>query len=211
MLVRGLRWTIIGYCKGNNLQTDLVYHLVPLTAEDEESIPLVCKEFFEKHVKPQYPPDSALGPHAAEFKKSLLRYYSGEGLRKVAELKLPYYTQSLFEEALGVREELSAANAQVKLLESKRDKIDARFISMLGSGYKTGVLDSIYRTYTASVSSSTSPVVTSDNLERLQLEEPQIYADLVDRGFITQRSRETFTVRCKQKKATTSKKKRRGA
>lgn len=212
MLVRGLKWTIIGYCKGNNLRTDVAFHLVPLTDEDEEIIPLVCREFFEVNIAAKVPPVTALGPYAAQFKKSLLRYYSGEAPRTRGELKLPYHTQPLFEKALDIRAQLTALNAQVERLETERDKIDAQFISMLGAGYKTGVLDSIYRTFTASISSSSSPVVTSENLERLGLEVPELYDELVQKGFITQRKREVFTVRCKQKKATTSRKrKERGA
>jgi predicted phage-related endonuclease len=205
MLVRGLRWAIIGYWKGNNLQTDLVYHLVPLTEVDIATIPLVCREFFEHSVNPKIPPNAALGPYAAEFKKALLRHYSGVGPRKNAELKLPYHTQPLFEQALSIRAKHSALNEQMKELEIERDKIDAQFISMLGAGYKTGVLDSIYRTFTASISSSTSPVVSSENLERLRQEDPKVYDDLVKQGFITQRKRESFTVRCIQKSATTTK------
>ena len=206
MLVRGLEWGIIAYCKGNDLENDVVYHLVPLTKEDKKIIPLICEEFFEGNVIPLVPPTRALGPNASEFKKALIRYCTRSGELPVAVLRLPGHTQTLFEQGLAIQEELSALNAQVKAKEGERDKIHTEFIAMLGETYQKGVLDSIYQTYEANLSTSSSPKMSSDSMARLKEEKPELFEDLVKQGYITHSMRSTFKLKRIVKKSRTARK-----
>lgn len=206
MLVRGLSHCIIGYsCGGNNLSRDLAYHVVELTEEDRETIPLVVKEFWEENVLKRTPPTEALGPYASDFKKALIRHY-GKNAKNDGEIyRFPVHTQEIFKKSLAIRSQLAQMNAEMRLKESERDAIEAPLIAMLGSDYQTGVLESIYLTYKAGFSVSEREVISADNMERLQDELPEVYEQLVAAGIIATSVTRSFSVRSKQKRARTKK------
>ena len=209
MLVRGLKHCIIGYsCGGNSLQRDLVYHVCELTKEDQETIPLVVREFWEEHVLKQVPPTEALGPYASEFKKALIRHYRKNAINDCQVFQFPAHAAEVFRQSLSIREEISQMNAELKRKEAERDNVELPLIAMLGNQYQSGVLESVYRSYNASFSKTERRTITSDNMERLQKEQPEMYNQLVEGGFITTSISNTFTVRSKQKKSRTQKQKR---
>lgn len=209
MLVRGLTHCIIGYsCGGNNLSRDLAYHVVELTDEDRQTIPVVVKEFWEENVLKKTPPTEALGPYASEFKKALIRHYGKTAKNDGEILRFPIHTHETFKRSLAVRSQIAQLNTEIRLKESERDSIEAPLIALLGDQYQTGVLESVYQTYKASFSVSEREVISSDNMERLRDEEPEMYNKLVKLGIITTSTTRSFSVRSKQKKAKTSKRKK---
>jgi predicted phage-related endonuclease len=208
MLVRGLTHCIIGYsCGGNNLSRDLAYHVVELTEEDRDTIPLVVKEFWEENVLALTPPSEALGPYASDFKKALIRHYGKTAKNDGEILRFPVHMQETLKQAMAVRGELSNLNAQIRLKEAERDTIDAPLIALLGDQYQNGVLESIYTSYKAGFSVSERETISADNMLRLQDEMPDEYKKLLAAGIITTSVTRTFSVRSKKKKARTQKRK----
>jgi len=209
MLVRGLTHCIIGYsCGGNNLSRDLAYHVVELTKEDTETIPVVVKEFMEECVQKNVPPTEALGPYASDFKKALIRHY-GKTAKNDGEIyRFPVHTQEIFKQSLAIRDRLSQMNKEVKLTEAERDSIEAPLIAMLGDKYQTGVLESIYLTYKAGFSVSEREVISAENMERLREEMPDVYKQLLKAGIIASSISRSFSVRSKQKRAKTQKRRK---
>ncbi len=208
MLVRGLTHCVIGYsCGGNNLSRDLAYHVVELTEEDRETIPLVVKEFWEDNVLALTPPTEALGPYASDFKKALIRHYGKTAKNDGEILRFPVHMQETLKRAMAVRGELTAINAQMRIKEAERDAIDAPLIAMLGDQYQTGVLESIYTMYKAAFSVSERETVSADNILRLRDEMPEEYKKLLAAGIITTSVTRTFSVRSKKKKARTQRRK----
>lgn len=209
MLVRGLQHCIIGYSSGgNNLSSDLCYHLCELTDEDEETIPMVVQDFWEEHVLKEIPPSQALGPYASEFKKALIRHYGKTSKNDGAVLQLPVHTAAIFQQALALRAEISQLNAEVKSKEAERDRVELPLVNMLGDQYQSGVLESIYLSYKASFSCTERKTLSADNMERLKEEKPDVYQMLVDEGYITTSLSRTFSVRSKEKKSKTKRTKR---
>ncbi len=207
MLVRGLKHCIIGYsCGGNNLSTDLTYHLCELTEEDEETIPLVVKDFWEEHVLKQIPPSQALGPHASEFKKALIRHYGKTARNDGNVLKFPVHMAEILRQSIAVRQEISELNAIIKSKEAQRDSIELPLVNMLGDQYQSGELNSIYLSYKAGFSSTERKTLSAENMERLQKEHPEVYQMLIDEAYITTSVSRTFNVRSKAKKAKTRRK-----
>lgn len=211
MLVRGLTHCIIGYsCGGNNLSRDLVYHVCELTKEDQETIPEIVREFWEEHILKEVPPTEVLGPYASEFKKSLIRHYSKTARNTGDVLRYPVHAAEIFKRSLAIRSEISLLNAELKQKESERDSVELPLIAMLGNQYQSGVLESIYLSYNAGFSTTERRTMSAENISRLQEEQPELYEQLVAGGFITTSVSRTFSVKSKQKKAKTQRK-RKGA
>ena len=204
MLVRGLTHCIIGYsCGGNNLSRDLTYHVVELTKDDIETIPVVVREFWEESVQKNTPPTEALGPYASEFKKALIRHY-GKAAKNDGEIyRFPIHMQEVFKKSLELRSRLAQMNKEIRLTEAERDSVEAPLIALLGSEYQTGILESIYLTYKAGFSVSERETISADNMERLRDEQPDVYKKLTKEGIINTSITRSFSVRSKQKKAKT--------
>lgn len=210
MLVRDLKHCIIGYsCGGNNLSSDLTYHICELTEEDKETIPVVVRNFWEEHVLKKVPPTEVLGPYASEHKKALLRYNWKDGQKSGAVLQFPLYVADLIRQSLQVRDELSELNALVKTKEAERDSIELPLVGLLGDQYQSGVLESIYASYTAKINTTERKTLNAENMTRLKEEHPEIYQTLIDEGYITTSVSRSLSVRSKAKKAKA--KRKRGA
>ena len=124
------------------------------------------------------------------------------------QVQFPAHAAEVFRQSLSIREEISQMNAELKRKEAERDNVELPLIAMLGNQYQSGVLESVYRSYNAGFSKTERRTITSDNMERLQKEQPEMYNQLVEGGFITTSISNTFTVRSKQKKSRTQKQKR---
>ena len=200
MITRGFDWCVISYCRGSSLERDVVYHLIGLTDEDRITIPVLCENFFEGHVLSKIPPVESYGSKAEVFKKALIAHYQKDPAPRKPEIKLPAHTLPLFERRLEIDEQIKNIKMQDESAKIERDKIDSQLISLLGAESQKGVLESLYRVFTASVSTSSTPTVTTESLERLKAEEPKLYQTLADIGIITVKYRSSFKVSCKQKK-----------
>lgn len=211
MIVRGLRHCVLGISRGtNDLKNDVCYHLIALTEEDERVIPLICQEFMENCVQKRTPPSEAVGPYVSEYKRALIAHLTKYTKPDGATLKLPTGLIRTLDDSLKAREELAALNAQVRVKESERDAIELPLVAALGDKYQYGELDTLYRTIKIGYTIAQWPVVTSDNLSRLERENTELYGQLVKEGYITDRVDRKFTVRARQKKATTYKQRGKG-
>ncbi len=209
MLVRGLDHCIIGYsCGGNNLDSDLVYHICHLTDEDRETIPMIVKDFWEKNVMTRTPPSEALGPYASSFKQALIRYLGKTAANDGQVLQLPLYAAPIIQNSLAIREEISRRRSEIRELEEKRDSIELPLVNLLGDKYQSAILESTYQQFRIGFSVSERESLTAESLARLKKEQPLLYETLVAQGYIQTNISRSFSVKSKEKKMRTTRKKR---
>ena len=138
-----------------------------------------------------------------------MRYNWKDGQKSGAVLQFPLYVADLIRQSLQVRDELSQLNALVKSKEAERDSIELPLVGLLGDQYQSGVLESIYASYTAKINTTERKTLNAENMTRLKEEHPEIYQTLIDEGYITTSVSRSLSVRSKAKKAKT--KRKRGA
>lgn len=197
MIVRGVDAAILVVARGNDLEKDLVYHLIQITREDREIIPMIIHDFWVEHLLTGIAPDIVPGPCATAMKNELLRFYTKTLSDDEGEtLLLPRSSHPIIQQALQIRGEIAEMEAILREKKQARDEMDVYLIDHLKDKGRKAVLNCGPRTYTVGYQNTGKKEdITSANMDRLKREMPDIYRNLVDEGIITQPNSKMFYVR----------------